>query len=86
MRSNSEQKCGNCRFACEYDESDASDDLLSPDYQCRRYAPKPVSTVIRDPYYGCGENPIPLAVYPDWPRVYGDEWCGEFQLGIEENK
>jgi hypothetical protein len=37
--------------------------------ECRRWAPKP--------YLSCGDAGD-APVCPEWPHVFGNDWCGEF--------
>jgi len=70
--------CEECRYSREFYESMVNE---GPDLICTRYAPRPKLTVFDDPFYDNDEsydNHI-VAVIADWPRVYGDNGCGEWE-------
>ena len=43
--------------------------------QCRRYAPRPGIFPVDPDVDAHGDT-----LFPDWPQVMPEEWCGEFYL------
>ena len=59
-----DRKCANCA----YRGVEIKDAKERPDYQCRRYAPRPT----------------PNLQATTWPHVEADDWCGEYKkLGYD---
>ena len=81
MRYSNDDNCLNCSFAVE--ETEIDEEAHLPHIKCRRHAPKPISQVITDPNIYDTLTPDTMGVFPDWPYVYEDEWCGEYQRGFQ---
>lgn len=66
------ETCGNCRFARNGDEAECGPKDAT--VECHRMPP-----TIKHPGYAEGFGEDTDFLWGEWPKVFADQWCGEWE-------